>query len=332
MIVMILRSCLFPAVSALLAVIVFVLGAMQALADDTRLDEPITPVPLTLDTDPQKVELGRLLFNDSRLSGGNGVSCASCHFLNRGMADGLALSRGLPGHPGITNSLSLFNVGLSSKLTWAGLDLTLAMQTERVIHAPSTMGADWDAVTADLRNDRALSARFAAAYRDGLQTVSVIDALVEFQRSLITPNAPFDRYLRGEDGAIDAGAKQGYRLFKDYGCVSCHQGVNVGGNMLQVFGIFGKPPAAARGAATPGSAQNSGIAEDLPVFRVPVLRNVQFTAPYFHDGSVATLPEAIAAMARYQLGREAPDADIAAIQAFLNSLSGEYQGIPLKDL
>src|SRR5690606_181365 len=140
---------------------------------------------------------------------------------------------------------------------------------------------------------------------------------VEFEKSLVTPDAPFDRFLKGEEEAITAEAKSGYKLFKDYGCSSCHQGVNVGGNMLQIFGIFGQPEGAAKGAETPGSAQGSGIADDRPVFRVPSLRNVQHTAPYFHDGSAETLPDAIRVMAQYQLGRPVPEDDIYKIEAFL---------------
>lgn len=305
--------------------------AGQALAAGPLDEEPITPVPMTVDVDPRKVDLGRRLFSDSRLSAGNGVSCASCHFLNRGLTDGQPISSGLPGNPGATNTLSLFNVGLSSKLTWAGLDISLAEQTKRVVENPSTMGAKWDQVVATLKNDRSVNATFQQLYREGLQRDTIIDALVQYQTSLITPNAPFDRFLRGDSQAISPQAQHGYQLFKSYGCVSCHQGVNVGGNMLQVFGIFGTPQAAALGASTPGSAHGSGIDDQRPVFRVPVLRNVQHTAPYFHDGSAATLEAAISVMAQYQLGREISDGDIADLKDFLNSLSGEYNGAPLGD-
>ncbi|NSZ19484.1 cytochrome-c peroxidase [Agrobacterium vitis] len=325
-------ACAFLVMCGLAIVGITVMpAARQVLAAEPLSEEPITPVPATVDVDPRKVELGRMLFSDSRLSAGNGVSCASCHFINRGLTDGLPISRGLPGHPGATNALSLFNVGLSSKLTWAGLDISLAEQTKRIVENPSTMGAKWDQVVATLRNDSSLNTAFQQLYREGLQRDTVIDTLVQYQTSLITPNAPFDRFLRGDSQAISPQAQHGYQLFKTYGCVSCHQGVNVGGNMLQVFGIFGTPQAAALGASTPGSAKGSGIDDVRPVFRVPVLRNVQHTAPYFHDGSAATLEAAISVMAQYQLGREISDGDIAALKDFLNSLSGEYNGAPLED-
>jgi cytochrome c peroxidase len=303
-----------------------------AIAAETPIAEPISPVPLELNLDPRKVQLGRRLFADTRLSGDNGVSCATCHLFQRGLTDGLPVSRGLPGHPGATHTLTLFNVGLNSMFGWDGGVLTLEDQARRVVTNKARMGANWDAVIAMLRKDADLTANFDQIYSDGLQSKTVIDALVEFEKSLITPNAPFDRYLRGDKDAISDEAKAGYQLFKDYGCASCHQGVNVGGNMVQVFGIFGKPNAAALGSETPGSAQGTGISEDRPVFRVPVLRNVRFTGPFFHDGSVNALSVAIGIMAEYQLGRQISDDDIAKIEAFLDALTGEYQGVPVGNL
>ena len=298
-------------VCAYLATFLMSAGLMNAA--EPAIEEPITPVPLELNLNQQKVKLGRRLFADSRLSGEKGMSCASCHFLDRGLTDGVPISRGLPGHPGTTNTLSLFNVGLASKLNWDGHALTLEEQNREVVENKQRMGANWDEVVNLLKSDAELVATFEEIYPNSLRRENVIDALVEYQKSLVTPNAPFDRYLRGEKKAISDQAKAGYQLFKDYGCVSCHQGVNVGGNMLQVFGIFGTPLAAVAGPKTPGSAQHSGIADDRPVFRVPILRNVKQTGPYFHDGSVKTLAEAIGIMATYQLGRQISDEDTAKI-------------------
>jgi cytochrome c peroxidase len=316
---------------AVLATILF-LSASAAHTGEPLSREPITPVPLDIPLDQRKVALGRTLFNDSRLSGGNGLSCASCHFLEKGMTDGVPISRGRPGHPGITNTLSLFNVGLSAKFSWSGQHIMLEDQTEAVIKNPRTMGAKWDEVLALLKHDSALTTSFQENYSEGLAKKSVIDALVEYQKSLSTPNAPFDRYLRGDEKAISAEAQVGYQLFKSYGCASCHQGVNVGGNMVQVFGIFGNPRAAWKGPRTPGAAENSGLSNERPVFRVPVLRNVEMTAPYFHDGSVDTLRDAISVMAEQQLGRTLAEDDVAKIEAFLKSLSGEFQGVSVGDL
>jgi len=328
------RAALLSSVGGILCLCLFTLLASAGvmISGENRSDEPISPIPLEVPLDQAKVKLGRSLFADSRLSAGNGVSCASCHLFERGLTDGLPISRGLPGSPGGTNTLTLFNVGLNAKLGWDGHFLSLQDQAKAVVQDKHRMGAKWDDVVPLLRNDIALTATFNQIYKDGIQRDNVIDALAEFEKSLDTPNAPFDRYLRGDDNAISEEAKSGYQLFKNYGCVSCHQGVNVGGNMLQVFGIFGTPEAASQGPKTPGAAQGSGIDDDRPVFRVPSLRNVAQTAPYFHDGSVATLTEAIGVMAKYQLGRSISDEDVAKIEVFLKSLSGEYQGVPVGNL
>lgn len=290
--------------------------------------EPISPLPLSVNLDQEKVQLGRRLFADSRLSSGNGFSCASCHQTSLGMTDGRPLSSGLPNHEGVVNTLTILNVGFNTKFSWNGQTPSLEEQADRVVESQHTMGGQWAKVLADLSADGALKSKFDKVYPDGLTRKNIVNAIVEYEKSVITPNSLFDRYLRGDTGAIGEDAKAGYKIFKEYGCISCHQGLNVGGNMLQVFGIFGTPTSAKDGANTAGAAQGSGIADDKPVFRVPSLRNVAETAPYFHDGSVGTLPEAISLMAKYQLGREISDEDVRKLESFLRSLSGEMAGPP----
>ncbi|MCW0021349.1 cytochrome-c peroxidase [Rhizobium sp. BT-226] len=308
---------------------VMMLASVVNVAGEGATAEPISPVPSPIALDERKILLGRDLFTDSRLSSGNGVACASCHMLEKTLADGLAVSRGLPDHPGLVNTPTLFNVALSAKFNWSGKYLTLEEQADMVVENPRTMGGKWDEILSTLGSDTRVVASFNELYPDGITRKNVIDAIVQFEKSLLTPNAPFDRYLKGDDKAISPQAAAGYSLFKSYGCASCHQGVNVGGNMLQVFGIFGTPDGAALGEETPGSATNSGIAHEKPVFRVPPLRNVEKTAPYFHDGSARTLKDAINVMAGYQLGRQISETDVAKLEAFLNSLTGEYQGAPV---
>jgi cytochrome c peroxidase len=186
----------------------------------------------------------------------------------------------------------------------------------------------WEEVLARLRADPGYRAAFAQTYGGNATRVSVLDALATFQRSLLTPEAPFDRFLRGERGAIDPGQERGYELFKAYGCIVCHQGMNVGGNLFQRFGIFYDPFArrATMSQADLGRFAVTGKEADRYVFRVPSLRNVAATAPYFHDGGTATLTEAVEIMARSQLGRELPTPDRDAIVAFLRTLAGEYEG------
>lgn len=305
--------------------------AFVAIANDLSPNEPITPVPIETKLDQRKVTLGGKLFNDSRLSAGNGLACSSCHLTHLGMSDGLAVSRGASGSPGVLNTPTLFNVDLNSKYTWSGGMTSLEQQAHSVVESKTAMATRWEKVVKGLNNDSALVAEFTTIYPGGIEQDSIVDALANFQRSLNTPNAPFDRYLRGEAAAISPGAKAGYKLFKDFGCISCHQGVNIGGNMLQVFGIFGNPYSTTRGSITPGAALESGISEDRPVFRVPTLRNIAHTAPYFHDGSAQTLEEAIGVMASHQLGRTLTADDTAKLAEFLRTLTGEYQGTSLDD-
>jgi cytochrome c peroxidase len=184
---------------------------------------------------------------------------------------------------------------------------------------------------ATLRADSDYRRAFAAIYGGDIRREQILDALAAYQRSLVTPNARFDRYLRGEPGAITPEEEHGYRLFKAYGCIACHQGANVGGNLFQKFGIFADP-FAGRDAATRadlGRFTITGDEADRHVFRVPSLRNAALTAPYFHDGSAKSLEEAVEIMARNQLGRTLAEREVALIVAFLRTLTGERGGRPL---
>ena len=289
--------------------------------------EPITPVPAAEALDPAKIELGRRMFHDVRLSRGDRVSCASCHDLARGGDDGRARSETNDGRPSDFNASTVFNAALNARLNWRGNFRTLTEQNEAVLLDPRLMNATWPELLAKLRAGADYRAAFKALY-GGPEREHVLDALATFQRSLLTPDARFDRYLRGERDAITAEEARGYQLFKAYGCIACHQGVNVGGNLFQRFGIFYDPFAARgnAGAADLGRYTITGREDDRKVFRVPSLRNVAVTSPYFHDGSAASLAEAVDIMARSQLGRELPRDDIDLIIRFLRTLTGVYRG------
>jgi len=293
--------------------------------------EPITPTPRA-EIDRAKAELGRKLFNDVRLSQTNTVACASCHRLEMGGADGRSRPLGADTRPLDFNSPSIFNVALNYRLNWRGNFRTLEQQNESVLRDPRLMNTTWDQLLAKLRADQDYVRAFRALYANGPGRAQVLDALATFQRSLVTPDARFDRYLNGQRDAISSEEEHGYQLFKSYGCIACHQGVNVGGNLLQKFGIF-YDPYLLRGTrvtdADLGRFAITGIEGDRLVFRVPSLRNVAITAPYLHDGSAASLPDAVKIMTRVQLGRELPDQDIDLIVKFLGTLTGEYQGRPL---
>ena len=290
------------------------------------IHEPIQPLPLTVKLNPDKVALGKMLFSDTRLSQDNTMACVSCHNLSSGGADGKQVSTGAGGARGQVNTLSVFNSAYQIAWFWDGRAATLNEQIDGPIHNPLEMGMTWDRLEKKLQQITEYETFFNKIYADGINEDNIKDAIVTFERSLITPNARFDRYLRGETDAISENEKTGYRLFKDYGCIACHQGMNIGGNMFQIFGVA-KNYFENRGNITRadlGRFNVTGRKEDKYRFRVPSLRNVALTAPYFHDGSRNTLEQAVHIMAEYQLGRTIPDTDVALIVNFLNTLTGEY--------
>ena len=296
----------------------------------TPLDEPIQPIPLTLKQDPARVEIGRLLFRDTRLSGNGRVSCASCHDLGQGGGDGRARSPGLHGTLTGVNAPTVLNAALNFKQFWNGRADSLEAQVDLVVRNPVEMGSSWAEVVQTVARDASYRSAFAASYPDGVTKANIQSAIAAFERTLITPNSRFDKFLRGDVNAISASEKAGYATFKQYGCVACHQGVNVGGNMFQKFGVIGNYLQAKErpSPADLGRYLVTHDERDRYVFKVPSLRNVALTAPYFHDASARTLEQAVDVMFRYQLGREASMADKAAIIAFLGTLTGELEGRP----
>ena len=287
--------------------------------------EPIKPLPAAAPVDAGRAELGRLLFNDKRFSQDNRVSCASCHAFDKGGAHPAAHPTGVGGKEHPLNSPSIFNTAFNFRQLWSGGQDSIEGVVNQVVKSPVVFGTSWPEVLRKLAADEALAARFRQAYPDGLTAENAAQAIGEYTRSLATPNARFDQYLRGKADAISADERAGYELFKKYGCVACHQGVNVGGNMFQKFGVMGDY-FAARGnvkAADYGRFNVTGREGDRYVFKVPSLRNVALTAPYFHDGSAQTLPEAVQVMFTYQLGRSATPQDVDLIVKFLGTLTGE---------
>jgi len=314
--------------SAWLLALLALLASSAVRAQD---DDPIKPIPAQTALDARKVALGERLFHDRRLSRDNSLACASCHDLGRGGVDGLRTSLGIGGAVGPINAPTVFNSSLNFRQFWDGRAASLEEQAAGPVHNPKEMGSDWKEVLGKLSQDEPLVALFKASYPDGLQSRNIQDAIATFERSLTTPNARIDKYLRGDRAALTNDELRGYQLFKAYGCVACHQGVNIGGNMFQTFGVMGDY-FQRRGNVTAADLGRFNVTAnegDRHVFKVPSLRNVALTAPYFHDGSAQTLPDAVEVMFRYQLGRTAPQQDKDLIVKFLYTLTGEHRGKPL---
>ena len=271
-------------------------------------EEPITPIPQPPAADPLKLALGERLFNDPRLSADGKLSCSSCHDLRTNGARGSAAYRG----SSRINTLTVFNASLNFRLNWEGNFRSLAAQAESSLENPVHLHTTVDEVVRKLNADADVVRNFRAAYGRPPERDNFLDALVTFERSLLTPGSRFDLWLGGDGSALSADEREGYRLFKSFGCISCHQGVNVGGNLFERQGVFRQ--------LVPGP---------LETVRVPSLRNVATTAPYFHDGSAATLEDAVKRMAAAQLDRTLTDQQVTSLVAFLRSLTGNYRGSPV---
>ena len=292
--------------------------------------KPISPLPLSVAEDRAIVQLGERLFRDTQLSHDRSRSCATCHPLDAGGMDGAPRARALDNVKVLRNTPTIFNLRYDLFFNWDGATESLPIHDEKVLLSPALMNTTWPELLGRLRPDAAYASGFARAYPAGITRESVLDALATYERALTTPRARFDRFLAGERAAISSGEQQGYQLFKSYGCVACHQGVNIGGNLLQVFGVFDYPDL---GPGCKDSDQGRYMITkdeaDRRVFRVPSLRNVAVTAPYFHNGCAATLEVAVSTMARVQLGRVIRPQDVRLIVGFLHTLTGEYAGRPL---
>ena len=272
-----------------------------------------------------KVQLGKHLFFDPRLSRDNTVSCATCHDVANGGDDGRATAVGIDGAVGPFNTPTVLNASLNFAQFWDGRAADLVSQVAGPVHNPIEMGSHWDEVVSKLEADAAFMAAFDDVYPgEALSGEVISDAIAEYEAQLITANSPFDAYLLGDENALSERAREGLKTFTGLGCVACHQGRSLGSNMYQRFGVAGNY-FEDRGNLTEadfGRYNVTGQEEDKFYFKVPSLRNVADTAPYFHDGSVSDLSEAVRIMARYQLGRPITDRQVQAIVAFLESLSG----------
>lgn len=278
----------------------------------SRPEEPITPMPPAPEIDPLKVELGEHLFSDIRLSVDNSRACSSCHDVRANGASTKRHDLGRDGSELPLNTLTVFNSSLSFRFGWEGKYRSVEADVSASLVNPQIMGSNLAGLAEKLDLDPGMRAAFITAYGRRPDPGNIVDAIASFQRTLVTPGSRFDRWLAGDRAALSDKELNGYKLFKSLGCVSCHQGVNIGGNLFQRHGIF-----------------HPLAAPDPAILRVPSLRNVATTAPYFHDGSAPTLDDAVRKMGFAQLNATLTDQQVEALVAYLNSLTGQYRGVPV---
>ncbi len=294
----------------------------------------IRPLPIDFQFPVAKVALGERLFSDQRLSHNNTLACVNCHNLQMGGVDRLPRSITINGVEGRFNTPTVFNSGFNIAQFWDGRTKTLEEQVAEPIHNPGEMNSNWNEVIAKLGADDKYLTAFNMIYADGITAINIADAIATFERSLITPNSRLDLYLRGAQDILSSSELEGFRRFTEYGCVSCHQGVNVGGNMFQhadvMEGYINHDDEGHTHTDHYGRFNVTGLEIDRYVYKVPGLRNVAVTAPYFHDGSVKTLESAVLEMGHDQLGRQLSSEDVRLITLFLHTLTGRWNGETLQ--
>jgi cytochrome c peroxidase len=296
------------------------------------------PLPAAMDLPGQpateaRVSLGRALFHEPLLSDGHDVSCNSCHALNAWGADGRRVSLGHDGRAGTRNAPTVYNAAGHLAQFWDGRAPDVEEQAKGPILNPIEMGMpDSAAVLAHLRASKMYVAAFRAAFpseRAAISYDNVGRAIGAFERGLVTP-APWDRFLSGDSTALTTEQRKGLRAFLDAGCQGCHAGAYMGGDRYMKVGLVNAWPS----QADSGRHMMTKDPKDAFVFKVPSLRNIANTGPYFHDGSVADLSEAVRLMAHHQLGKDLAPDRVQAIVAYLGSLTGtlpsDYIAYPQK--
>ena len=316
--------------------------ATPALANDLREEaaDMFKPLPSTVPAvagnpiTPAKIELGKMLYFDPRLSASGVFSCYSCHNLATGGDDNLETSIGHGWQKGPRNAPTVLNSVLNEAQFWDGRAADLAEQAKGPIQAGVEMANTPDNVVATLNSMPGYIDAFGAAFEGGPETVSfdnMAKAIEAFEATLLTP-APFDAWLNGDDAALDADELAGLELFMDKGCASCHSGVNVGGHGYYPFGLIEKPGSDVLPEGDKGRFAVTETADDEYVFRASPLRNIADTAPYFHSGKVWDLKVAVQIMADSQLGEELTEAEADQIVAFLGALSGPVPAVTVPAL
>lgn len=314
----------------LAAVAALVVGCAAVGVGQALRDEPIQPIEPAKVDNPALVELGKKLFFDPRLSRSGALSCNSCHNLAAGGSDNLVVSMGDHWQKGSINAPTVLNSGMHVAQFWDGRAKDLAEQAKGPIANPVEMGFTHDLAVSTLKTIPGYQSEFQKVFGTAdIDIEQVVKAMAAFEETLVTPNARFDQWLKGDDKALSAQELKGYRLFVESGCVACHSGAAVGGSTFQRMGLVepykSANPSEGRFAVTKDEA-------DRFSFKVPSLRNVELTYPYFHDGAAKTLTEAVNMMGSLQLGKKFTPEETADIVAFLKTLTGDQPSFALPQL
>lgn len=300
-----------------------------------RAGEPIRPIIPSQNVDERKAELGFALFHDPRLSVDNTVSCASCHALDMGGVDNHQYSHGVEERLGGVNAPTVYNAVYNFVQFWDGRAKTLAEQAAGPPLNPVEMASEsFDEIIAKLQQDENYVKLFAELYPEGITEATITNAIEEFERTLVTPNSQFDKWLLGDDNALTAQELRGYELFKEYSCATCHTGVNLGGESYELMGLrrhYFEERGLELTEEDNGRYKQTQDERDRHRFKVPGLRNVELTWPYYHDGSRLTMDDAVRDMALYQCDVELAEGEVQDIVAFLRTLTGEYKGEKLSN-
>ena len=290
-------------------------------------DEPIQPIEAHKPKNENMVELGKMLFFDPRLSKSGFISCNSRHNLSMGGSDNLPTSIGHKWHQGPISAPTVLNSSMNLAQFWDGRAKTLKDQAGGPIANPGEMGFSHALAVDVLRSIPQYQARFKQLFGgDKIDIGMVTDAIAAFEETLVTPDSRFDKWLKGDKNAINQTELEGYKLFKEKGCVSCHNGPAVGGGSYQKMGVHEPYKSTSKAEGRFGV---TGKDADRFMFKVPTLRNVELTYPYFHDGAAATLEEAVDVMGRLQLGHKFTKDENAKIVAFLKTLTGKQPDFKL---
>jgi cytochrome c peroxidase len=289
--------------------------------------EPIQPVPAAKVKNPGMVELGKKLYFDPRLSLSGFISCNSCHNLSMGGSDNLKTSIGHNWQQGPINSPTVLNSSMNLAQFWDGRAKDLKAQAGGPIANPGEMAFTHELAVDVLDSIPAYKEEFQQVFRkDEISIGMVTDAIAAFEKTLNTPDSRFDNWLKGDKKALSKMELRGYKLFKDSGCTACHYGPAVGGTSFQKMGLVAEYDTKNKAQ---GVAGLTGKDADRMKFKVPTLRNVEMTYPYFHDGEADTLEKAVDIMGRLQVGRTYSMEEIDDIVAFLKTLTGKQPNITL---